>query len=124
MSPKRTAAVVVLGLRVAYGAALIAAPERMARRWLGPDAAHAPVQVPLRALGMREILLHAGAIAAAARGGSLRPWFAASIAGDLTDIAATVAGRSELPEGAAPATAVVAGTSALLSAAATLGTVP
>jgi hypothetical protein len=106
----------VLGLRVAYGVALIAAPERLARRWLGPDTARAPAQVPLRALGMREALLHAGGIAAAVRGGSLRPWFAASIAGDLTDIASTVAGRRELPDRAAAATAVVAGASALLSA--------
>src|SRR4051794_24928847 len=118
MSPGRSAAVAVLTLRVAYGAALIAAPERLARRWLGPDAARAPVQVPLRALGMRELLLHAGGIAAAMRGGSLRPWFAASIAGDLTDIASTLAGRDELPDDAATATAVVAGASALLSAAA------
>ena len=47
----------------------------------------------------------------------MRPWFAASIAGDLTDIASTIAGRDELPDGAATATAVVAGASALLSAA-------
>jgi hypothetical protein len=118
MSAGRSAAVGVLALRVAYGAALIAAPDRLARRWLGPDAQRAPAQVPLRALGMRELLLHAGGIVAAIRGGSLRPWFAASIAGDLTDIASTVSGRDELPDGAATATAVVAGASALLSAAA------
>ena len=106
-----------LALRIAYGLALIAAPERLATRWLGPDASRAPVQVPLRALGMREVLLHTGALAAAMRGREVRPWLAASIAGDLTDIAATVAGRRELPPGAAPATAVVAGGSALLSAA-------
>jgi hypothetical protein len=46
----------------------------------------------------------------------LRPWFAASIAGDLTDIASTIAGHGELPEGAVAATAAVAGASALLSA--------
>ena len=108
---------VVLGLRVAYGVALIVAPGRLTVRWLGPDVARAPVKVPLRALGMREVLLHAGALAATLRGDSARPWLAASIAGDLTDIAATAAGRRELPEGAAPATALVAGGSALLSAA-------
>ena len=108
---------IVLALRIAYGAALIVAPQRLAGRWLGPDAARAPVQVPLRALGMREVLLHAGAMAAALRGKDIRFWLAASIAGDLTDIASTVAGRGELPEGAAPATAAVAGGSALVSAA-------
>jgi hypothetical protein len=108
--------VTVLALRVAYGAALIVAPERLGRRWLGPAAATGATQVPLRALGARELLLHAGGLAAAARGGSLRPWFAASIAGDLTDIAATVVARRELPDGAAGLTAAVGGGSALLSA--------
>jgi hypothetical protein len=106
-----------LALRIVYGLGLIASPERLATRWLGPDASRAPVQVPLRALGMREVLLHGGALAAAVRGRDVRPWLAASIAGDLTDIASTVAGRDELPRGAVPATAVVAGASAFLSAA-------
>ena len=107
----------VLALRVAYGVALIAAPERLARRWLGPAAAGGPTQVPLRALGAREILLHAGGLAAAANGSGLGPWFAASIAGDLTDIAATIAARRELPGRAPALTALVAGGSALVSAA-------
>src|SRR5947209_1302926 len=117
MSALRGATIAVLALRVAYGAGLVAAPQRLAQRWLGPDADHAPVQVPLRALGARELLLHVGALNAAVRGDAVRPWLAASIAGDLTDIVATVAGRDELPRGAAPATAAVAGASALLSAA-------
>jgi hypothetical protein len=108
---------IVLGMRVAYGVGLIVVPERLAGRWLGPDTRRAPVQVPLRALGMREALLHAGALSAAVRGRSARPWLAASIAGDLTDIASTFAGRAELPDGAARATALVAGASAFLSAA-------
>jgi hypothetical protein len=37
-SPLRAATFALLGLRVAYGAALIAAPERLALRWLGPAA--------------------------------------------------------------------------------------
>jgi hypothetical protein len=56
-------------------------------------------------------------LSAALRGRSARPWLAASIAGDLTDIASTFAGRTELPDGAAGATALVAGVSAFLSAA-------
>jgi hypothetical protein len=117
MSRARAAAVAVLGLRVAYGTALAAAPERLARRWLGPSAATAPTQVPLRALGVREALIHAGALAAVWRGDAVRPYLAASIAGDLSDIAATVAGRRGLPGEAPAATAVVAGASAALSAA-------
>lgn len=118
MTRGRSAVVGVMVLRIAYGAALIAAPERLARRWLGPDAGRPPAQVPLRALGMREVLLHAGGLATAMRGGDVRPWLAASIAGDLTDIAVTLAGRDGLPPDAATATAAVAGGSVLVSAAA------
>ena len=113
----RTATLAVLGLRVAYGVALIAAPERLALRWLGPSAGTPPTQVALRGLGAREIVVHGAAIAAATRDLPLRPFLAASVAGDLADIAATVAGRRGLPDGAAPATLAVAGGSALLTAA-------
>jgi hypothetical protein len=113
----RTTALAVLGFRVAYGVGLVAAPTRLARRWLGPAAAAAPTQVPLRGLGTREIVLHTGAIVAAVRGAPLRPWLAGSAIGDLTDILATFAGRDELPDGAVLATTVVAGASALLSVA-------
>jgi hypothetical protein len=107
----------VLGLRIAYGVTLMIAPERLARRWLGPDSGRAPTQVPLRGLGARETVLHTGAVLAAFRDGPLRPWLAASIAGDCVDIAATLVGRDQLPDGSPLATAVVAGASALISAA-------
>jgi hypothetical protein len=113
----RGAAAAVLGLRIAYGAGLILAPARLARRWLGPESSTAPTQVPLRGLGTREIVLHAGALAAALTKAPLRPWLLASIAGDLTDVAATVVGRDQLPPGSAQATVVVGGGSALISGA-------
>lgn len=117
MSPARRATVVVLVLRLAYAATLLLVPARFTQRWLGPAVTEPPAQVALRGLGIREGLLHTGALIAALQGGPVRPWLAASIGGDLTDIAATVAGRRGLPEGAAPATVAVAGGSALLSAA-------
>jgi hypothetical protein len=116
MSGSRATATAVLGLRVAYGAALMAAPRRLTLRWLGPGATqYRGGVVALRALGMREALLHAGAIAALWRGEPLRPWLAASIGGDVGDIAWTAAARSSLPDGSAPVTAGVAGGSALLT---------
>jgi hypothetical protein len=117
MTGARKGAIALLGLRVAYGVGLIAVPTRLGRRWLGPAANAAPTQVPLRALGARETILHAGAILAAVRSAPLRPWLAGSIAGDLTDLAATFAGRAQLPEGSPAATLVVGGSSALLTAA-------
>ncbi len=114
-SPIRGLAVAVLGLRIAYGAGLIAAPARLAERWLGAEADRAPTQVPLRALGTREIVLHVGGLLAALRDRPLRPWLLASAAGDLTDVAATFAGRRQLPDGSALATLAVGGGSAVAS---------
>ncbi len=74
------------------------------------------MQIPVQGLGTREIVLSTGIICAALRGGTIRPWLAGSIAGELTDVVATVARRDQLPEGAAVATALVGGSSALLSA--------
>ena len=117
MPATRLLAVSVLALRVAYGVALIGAPARLTRRWLGPAVDHDPTRVALRGLGAREVLLHAGGLVATLRGGAVRPWLAASVAGDVSDIAATAAGRRGLPDGAAPATLAVAGASALISVA-------
>ena len=106
-------AIAVLSARLAYGVGLMAAPERITGAWLGPAASTGPVQVPVRGLGAREAILHAAALAAR----PLRPWLAASIAGDLTDIAATAIARSQLPPGVVGKTLAVAGGSALASAA-------
>lgn len=111
----RAATGAVLALRVAYGVALIAAPRKLGVRWLGESAGDAPVQVPVRGLGMREAVLHTGALIALRNGTALRPWLAASIAGDLTDVIATAAGRRRLPHGSPLATLAVGGGSALVS---------
>ena len=105
----------VLVLRISYGLALVAVPRRLALRWLGDAANGAPVQVPLRGLGAREAILHGGALVALRRGAPLRPWLAASVAGDLTDVIATAAGRRRLPAGSPLATLAVGGGSALVS---------
>ncbi len=115
MNLTRATASAVLILRVVYGVGLTAAPRRMALRWLGESAADAPVQIPVRGLGTRDALLHAGALIAMRKGAALRPWLAASIAGDLTDVIATVAGRRRLPPGSPLATLAVGGGSALVS---------
>jgi hypothetical protein len=117
MTRTRTAAVAVFGLRVAYGVALVAAPAKLTRSWLGPAAEGDPTQVALRGLGGREVLLHGFGIAAAVRGKPLLPWLLISMGGDLSDIAATFAGRGGIPDDAPKKTAAVAGGSAALTAA-------
>jgi hypothetical protein len=117
MSRTRNAAIAVAGFRIAYGAALALAPARTTKAWLGDDAGRPGGRVALRALGAREIVLHAGAIAAALGDAPVRPWLLASVGGDLSDIAATFASGSGLPDDAPVKTLVVAGASALVSAA-------
>jgi hypothetical protein len=116
MSRARIAAVTVLGLRVAYGLGLVAAPARLTRSWLGPAGAQPATQVPVRGVGAREIALHGAAIVAAATGAPVRPWLAASFAGDLADIASTAAAGRALPARAVAKTAAAAGASAALTA--------
>jgi hypothetical protein len=115
MSNARRLTAAVLGLRIAYGLGLLAVPARLGTGWLGDDAGTQPVKVPLRGLGGREVAVHTAALLATLGGAPVRPWLAVSIAGDVTDIAATTAGRGELPSGAAAKTAGVAGVSAALT---------
>jgi hypothetical protein len=116
MPPARLAAIAVLGLRAAYGAALLLVPGRVTRQWLGPPAARPPAVVAVRGLAAREIAVHVAAIVEALRGAPLRPWLAVSITGDLADIAATAGGRDGVPDNAPVKTAAVAGGSAAISA--------
>jgi len=117
MAPVRIAAIAVLALRAAYGAALVAVPGRVTKQWLGPAATRPPAVVGVRGLGAREVAVHVAAIVGALRGAPLRPWLAVSVAGDLSDIAITAASRDGLPEKAAVKTLAVAGGSAAISAA-------
>lgn len=108
--------IAVLFSRIAYGAALLISPGKVAAgRWLGPDARRQAARVSLRGLGAREVALHGAALACFLRGSPIRPFLAASIAGDLADIGSTALDRDGLPEGSAPATAAVAGGSLLLT---------
>jgi hypothetical protein len=113
----RTAVLAVLGFRIAYGLALIVAPARLTKSWLGSVSENGGTQVAVRALGAREVLLHTGAVLAAVNDKPVRPWLLASMAGDLTDVAATAAARADVPDDAPAKTAAVAGGSALLSGA-------
>ena len=115
MKIARLTAAALLALRISYGAVLILAPRRVALGWLGPAVESAPVQVGLRGLGAREAILHTGALLALRGNAPLRPWLAASIAGDLTDVISTAVARRGLPQGSARATVAVGGGAALAS---------
>ena len=108
----------LLTFRIAYGAALLIAPGKVAgNRWLGPGAYQPAATVALRGLGAREVAVHGIALATLIRGGAVRPWLGASIAGDLADVGAAFISRDGLPANSPAATAAVAGGSAALTAA-------
>src|SRR3954469_12209587 len=122
MSRGRAAAVVVAGLRMAYGVALAVAPGAVGSKWIGGDARRRPTGVALRALGIRDAALQGGTGAAALRGVAApvggepaRPWLLAAIAGDVTDMLATAAASGDVPDDAPRKTLAVAGGSAAVS---------
>jgi hypothetical protein len=107
----------VLAFRVAYGAALLIAPGKVAgNRWLGPGAHQPAATVALRGLGAREVAAHGIALTLLSRGAPVRPWLAASIAGDLADVGGAFISRDGLPDASPAATAAVAGASAAITA--------
>jgi hypothetical protein len=116
VSPTRFAVAVTLGARIAYGAVMVVSPQRIGRPWLGPPADEAGGRVALRAVGGREVAVHGVALFSLLRGAPVWPWLVASISGDLTDVASTIAVGDDLPDGAARATLAVGGGSALLTA--------
>ena len=115
MRSSRTAVLANFGLRAAYGTAMLATPGRIGKPWLGRPAPVAASDIPLRGVGGRELALHLAGGAAVVRGAPLRPWLLASLGGDLTDIASTIAQRRQLPPGGLRAFLLAGGGSALLT---------
>lgn len=81
--------------RAGFGLALLAAPERFAGPWLGRDARRAGTGVAVRGLAARDLALGVGALTASPE--TLRAWVAAGVAGDLTDLVATVTAPDGVP---------------------------
>jgi hypothetical protein len=100
--------------RVALGAGLVLAPQRMARPWLGPDAGRPGTQVAVVALGARDLAIGAGTAWAVGGGEPARGWLLAGAIADAADLAATLANRSRLPSfGVAAVGCIAAGSTAL-----------
>ena len=98
------------GLRIAYAVALLVAPERTARPWLGDVSGEAGTTIAVRGLGVRDLAVSAGALASAASGRSARAWLAACAASDAVDLVATLLADGErLPSKSKPGTVAAAG---------------
>ena len=97
-------------LRIGYAVALLVAPARTARPWLGEVAEEPGTTIAARGLGARDLVISSGALASAASGRSARSWLAACAASDAVDLLATLAADGDrLPAKAKPATAAAAG---------------
>jgi hypothetical protein len=117
----KTGSEVVIGyaaLRIAYAVALLVAPGRTTRPWLGEVAGEAGTTIAIRGLGVRDLVLSAGALASAASGRSARPWLAACAASDAVDLTATLsADGDQLPSRSKPGTVAAAGAFGAVAAA-------
>ncbi len=100
--------------RLAFGVGLIATPERVARGWIGDEAARPATRVIIRGLGARDVALSAGALVSAGDREVLRRWIAVAIGCDVTDVIATLAAPDDaLPANARWGTVALGGGSAL-----------
>lgn len=108
MDPRLPAGAIAAG-RVAFGVGLIAAPDRLARRWVGAAADEEAVGVITRGLGGRDVLL--GAIALHTVGHpQVGPRMQLACAlGDATDLLASLAARRALPASGVAGTVALAG---------------
>ena len=93
----KIAAMLVAGGRAAFGVALIAAPRRIAHGWIGDDVERPPVELLVRSIGVRDLVLGAGGLLAVASGRPVRPWVQAGVVADLADAALTAKYFSKLP---------------------------
>lgn len=110
LSARTAAQIIALG-RIAYGSALVLAPERVGGAWVGAGAAAGAGTVALRGLGVRDVLM--GAISLhtlddVARG---HRWIRTAGLADAVDALATGLAASRMPrQGAAAGLAVAGGT--------------
>jgi hypothetical protein len=93
---RQVARTVAVG-RIAVGAALTLVPSVAGRSWFGAAARDPATRVALRAMGIRDLALGAGALQALATGGAARPWVLLGGVSDAVDATATVLAIRRLP---------------------------
>jgi NaMN:DMB phosphoribosyltransferase len=100
------------GARALFGVAVLAAPGRITRSWVGTD--DPPALVMARCLGGRDVALGAGTALAAARERDPVPWLVAGVVADVIDGAATVAAGDRIPRRGRLQTLALVGAGALI----------
>jgi hypothetical protein len=100
--------------RIVIGTLLVLAPGQAGGRWFGPVARDPAVKAAVRALGVRDAVLGAGAVHALDTGRPVQTWVQAGAMADVVDaVASLLAVRTIGARRALPAIAV-AGTAAVL----------
>ena len=85
--------------RLAFGAGLIAGPDRLGGVLVGKAARKPMARTLFRFYGTRDVVLGFGALRAAARDRDIAPWLAGGIAADVLDVAVMATEWSVLPQG-------------------------
>jgi hypothetical protein len=83
--------------RALIGAALVATPSKASEGWIGPEAELPTTQVVARALGIRDLAIAVGTLAAVRGDADPTGWLVAGIASDAIDLGATLAAGDALP---------------------------
>jgi hypothetical protein len=112
MDPKSAGRILAFG-RVAIGAALIVAPEKVLTPWIGRDGSSAGAGVVGAAMGARDLALGAGQLASLRSGDGVRSWMLAGVFCDLIDLVGTVRARDDLPRGGVAVVGLMATTGAV-----------
>lgn len=95
--------------RATFGIAMLAAPGLVADGWIGADGKRRGVKALTRALGIRDLLIGAGAILAANERRDLRRWVEFGMVADATDALATLLAVGSIPLRKAALVLLVAG---------------
>jgi hypothetical protein len=126
MDVPRGLAIALAVNRAGFGLNYLLRPRQARTSWIGRAARKPGTQVIVRAQGIRDFALGAGALRAAARGDAreLRAWVAGQTLSDLTDLVATWIAHDDLPKRRARLAMAVAGVSTAVGAAAAAGLRP
>jgi len=113
MRPAKLAATFGAG-RALFGIALLAAPAKITRAWVGRDDAAAVVLA--RCLGGRDVVVGAGAAIAAVRHRDPAPWLIGGAVADVVDGIVTLAAGERIPRSGRLGTVALVGPSAAVGA--------
>jgi hypothetical protein len=113
---KRTLAKLLALNRIQYGMGLVLTPERNAKVWVGGRAARqGPNKLLAQALGVRDLVMGAGALRSIGDADAARAWFAALAVADGVDVVVT-ARADGIPAASRIATLAIAAASTAIGA--------